>query len=269
MLSSITTVIRTFKTKTRPVLVMCNDLNEYVCRHSGSTPANILFLDYLGTSFYQLLDIKTPELCFVNVNENHIPESILSVGIQKRNFRIPCLASKYLPDSIEISASFEGMAKSAQRKKKICNTEDFLKIALVDIWLSNEDRNHNNYNLLLNSEEDGHYLYAFDHDCIFNSRCVNNKLVEIAEHETILRSPLKKIFVSKTSNADFRKNIKEITDNFYICLKECKSQLSDILDKVPLEWQIRLNEFEDIFTNQVFSDMWIKKSIETFHRFLI
>lgn len=63
-------------TGSSPVLVTCNDLNEWVCKYDRSSIS--LFNEYVAASFLQLWGLKVPEFAFVTVHPDHIPEKILS-----------------------------------------------------------------------------------------------------------------------------------------------------------------------------------------------
>ncbi|MVX34389.1 HipA family kinase [Myroides sp. LoEW2-1] len=96
-------------------------------------------------------------------------------------------------------------------------------ITLFDIWVANEDRNHNNYNLLLNtSKGSSFFFYTIDHETIFNSCFLERKLVEITENESIINTEIAKILFAK------KKEINEIVDeligNFYLGTGQCEEQ---------------------------------------------
>ena len=67
-----------------------------------------------------------------------------------------------------------------------------LKIALFDIWLSNEDRTFNNYNLLLQAIKGGFsILYIIDNTEIFNSSMAYDQSMElITQGDSVLNSDL-------------------------------------------------------------------------------
>ena len=57
----------------------------------------------------------------------------------------------------EIDAFMGCMA--TKQKRRFANKNDVLKIALFDYWISNEDRNHNNYNLMLKMVKEEYPLW--------------------------------------------------------------------------------------------------------------
>lgn len=63
---------------------------------------------------------------------------------------------------------------------------------LFDLWVANEDRNHNNYNLLLNPTESGYCLMPIDHERCFNGSRTNidRPLVLLTEDQSLVASPL-------------------------------------------------------------------------------
>ncbi len=84
--------------------------------------------------------------------------------------------------------------KDPSFQRKLCNREDFLMIALFDIWLANDDRNHNNFNLLLNVSNDGMYhFHPIDHVNIFNSSHLRYGIAELTEEDSIIKSDIAKV----------------------------------------------------------------------------
>ena len=144
---SISPISKVFQTGTSPVKVLCDDFNEYVCKHSHRTPADILFLEYLAASFGQLWKLKIPEFAFVQIQAEHIPADLTGNSVQPRSFLIPSFGSRNYEFAKEIDASFLSLEDSSKELRKIKNKVDILRIGLFDRWIANEDRHIHNYNL--------------------------------------------------------------------------------------------------------------------------
>lgn len=144
---SIEAIHRVFPTNgSRPVLVTCDDFEDYVCKYRF---VDQLLNEFLASEFLRLWDVPTPETCFVRVKSDHVPREVWPEGARPPLFEKECFGSKYLPSAIEVSDSLTTLATVPGDARKIKNRADFLKIAIFDLWMANEDRTGNNYNLLL------------------------------------------------------------------------------------------------------------------------
>lgn len=70
--------------------------------------------------------------------------------------------------------------------EKLCR--QLMHIALFDLWLSNEDRNANNANLMYDMVNDD--IVAIDYGCCFNTATFDYPLSLLTESESILCSDL-------------------------------------------------------------------------------
>lgn len=188
-----------------PLLVTCNDFRDWVCKYDKA-PKNLLN-ELIANKFAEIWDIKTPEMALIKVKKEHIPLHKYP-KIEHHLFDKECFGSLYLESSKEIDLSLVPLFKESSFRDKLGNKEDFLKIALFDIWLANEDRNHNNFNLLLNATADKlNFFYAIDHVTIFNSSFLNYNITELTEDDSIIKTELAKILFSN------KKELSEIVDN--------------------------------------------------------
>lgn len=250
-----------YQTGGNPVLVTCEDFNYWICKH-GRLSNGHLFNELLGSCFAEIWGLRTPEICFINVKDEHIPENHLN-QLQPAFFKKPCFGSLYLENSKEIDSSVIHLLKNSNFKKNIKNKYDFLKIALFDIWLSNEDRNHNNSNLLLDfSISNEYYFYVFDHDSIFNSNSLQYGLYQITEDESIINTELSRILFKQ--NAKFTQNVDKIVENFYLCISACESNLNEILGLVPKEWEIDIEGVKYLMKEYLFTDTWTDECVKNF-----
>jgi len=202
-----------------PILVTCEDFQSYICKH-GRLSASHLFNELIASRFANILEIKTPKICLINVLEDHLLSEVANI-LQPAYFKKPCFGSLYLESSKEIDSIIVHSFEDPTFRRKVKNKEDFLMIALFDIWLSNEDRNHNNSNLLLdftNNEE--YYFYAFDHNSIFNSNSLHHGLFQISENESIINTDLAKILFKPGRN--LTEIVDKIVEKFYLCTSKCE-----------------------------------------------
>ncbi|MCP4051632.1 MAG: hypothetical protein GY739_00980 [Mesoflavibacter sp.] len=152
-------------------------------------------------------------------------------------------------------------------RDKISDKADFLKIALFDIWTANEDRNYNNFNLLLYvSPEKINFFYAIDHVNIFNSTFLDYGIAELTEDDSIIKTDIAKILFGKD------RKLTDIVDNLvemlYICTKECENKLDNILGLVPDSWNIDKVLIKKRIINNLFSDDWKNQCESNFREFI-
>lgn len=260
---SIQEVHKVYETSgSQPALVTCDDLKDWVCKYHHSK--SVLFNEFLSSCFLNCWKIPTPEICFLNLDQKHIPEKYLNT-LQPHFFKTACFGSKFLPYAKEMDYFFGTLKHQKQVLNKI-EKEDFLKIGLFDLWISNDDRNHNNYNLLLNADSAEKWrFYAIDHGAVFNTGCLNRGLVHITEEESILNSNAFKTLFSKRSSEI--KDLKKLLKDFYFYTLQCEKNVDNYIEAVPESWNIDKHEIkEDI--KQIFSSQWLKETEQVFLQYV-
>ena len=151
--------------------------------------------------------------------------------------------------------------------RRIKNKNDLLKIALFDIWLSNEDRTTNNYNLLLQAVKGGYsILYIIDNTEIFNSSMAySQSLEQIAQCDSILNSDLSTLVFK--NNSEIVREVDVLLKEFPIFTKSCQNNLKSILSQVPEKWHINLQSYETKI-NTIFTEDWLKICTHTFREYI-
>lgn len=265
LLHTIENIHKIFETAgSHPLLGTCDDLQDWVCKYDRFPV--YLFNELLAAEFARIWKIRVPEIALITVKEEHIPK-VMMPPLQKNWFQKECFGSLYLENSSEIDLTTLALFKDKNFRDKIKSKSDFLKIALFDIWLSNEDRNYNNSNLLLHiSPEHYYFFYAIDHVAIFNSSSLKTGIYQITEDESIIKTDLAKILFSKNKHTE--KIILDLSKNFYLCVTECKNKLDEILQKVPASWEINGDDIKSKLENSIFTEDWQKSCDTTFRDFV-
>ncbi len=245
-----------YPTAGNPMLVTCDDLQSWVCKHSRDSSK--LLNELLGSCFARKWNLNTPEICLIQVQADHIPP-----GVQGIHFQKPCFGSKYIESSKEIDDSTLAMFEDPNFRKKISNKEDFLMIALFDIWLSNEDRNHNNSNLLIDfSLANEFYFTVFDHDAIFNTNNLHRGVYQINDFESLINTQLANILFTRGQN--LVNVVNNLIKKFYICTRDCKDNIDDIIAFIPLEWGIDKEQLKEDLLENLFTEEWLNACETTF-----
>jgi hypothetical protein len=265
LLHTIEDVHKVFETQgSSPLLVTCDDFRDWVCKYDRFP--KYLFNEFIASEFAKLWGIKTPETSLIKVKSEHIPSEKFP-QLQLGWFEKECFGSLYLETSKELDHTMLSMFQEKSFRGKIADKSDFLKIALFDIWMANEDRNHNNFNLLLYvSPRRTNFFYAIDHVNIFNSSFLDYGIAELTEDESIIKTDIAKILFGK--NRKLTDIVNNLIEMFYICTKECENNLENKLSLVPDSWHIDKDLIRERIINNLFSDDWKEQCVTNFREFV-
>jgi len=259
-LTSIQTANRQYQTGDRPVLVLCSDMQEYVCKYALGGNATNLFCEYVAASFLHVWQLPVPDFTFVKLNYEHVKH----FGVPKHYFDKTCFGSKYSRFYQELT-HFTDLPDIKKQKGYSENRDNLLKIALFDLWIANEDRNYNNLNLLIDVQDNYNFL-PIDHGAIFNTRSMDWQMSLLTENECLTDIPLIKLLFQNTDfNRDYIQNLKEY---FYLCTLECKKNFDEILKLIPPDWNIDLAVASHKINNELFDNNWEVQVIDTFLEYI-
>lgn len=272
-IQSISPITKVFQTAgSYPVKVLCSDVNEYVCKYARSAPASSLLNEFLAAEFLRIWELQVPDSTIVTVKAEHIPSELISTTVQPIFFNTPCFGSKHNDFGKEIDPSIGVIKDDTKIIKKIKNKEDLLSIALFDLWMANEDRNHNNYNLLLNTDPD-YFFVPIDHEKCFNSNSLapQRGLVMLTDEETIINTDLAKLIFQNTKGLG--NQIDGIIVNYYLWVAECQKSLENTINAIPEQWGIGKADKIALLNSSLFHENWISECELTFRdyttRFLL
>ncbi|MBU3658697.1 MAG: hypothetical protein FGM14_02405 [Flavobacteriales bacterium] len=181
MLYSIKTINKIYETGDKPVLVECSDLNNYVCKHNRGQPiAYKLFAEWIAHCFLADLGVSVSRKELIKIKDEHVqgtPECQIAFFKNTLTF-----------GTLHLKEALEWNQLNPINSKYIQNKTDLLTIAFCDIWLANEDRNFNNFNLLCNPSKEGIFIIPIDHAACFNSLSFNKiqNLALLTESDSII-----------------------------------------------------------------------------------
>lgn len=258
-LYSIKSIEKVFHTGEEPVLVTCNDHNSYICkytRYSGS--ANKLVCELMGALFAKQWMLNTPETAIVKVKQEHVPYSMSGSFFSK-----PILGSLQYSNVVDITPTTIPLINP---NDKLCR--QVMQIALFDIWLSNEDRNANNANLMYDMVNDN--IIAIDYGCCFNTATFDCPLSLLTESESILCSDLFTHLAGRTPherilqvadillNVDFPSYLHDCKVGLVIAQWDEDTNTELGCDYIPSAWNIDrtrlINKIEEVL-----SDEWVAR----------
>ena len=244
----------------KPLRVLCNDFNYYICKYfKGIGPAYSLFNEFIASRFLMISEIAAPEFSFVNISARHTGVTNLPYSY----FDIPCFGSKKMENVQEADSFFAEIAFSSAEYD---NTRiSFLDIALFDIWLSNEDRTQNNYNLLYDYVN--RIFLPIDHVQIFSGNNLDKEPALITFDESIINSMLFAKLFSRILQSNVQNLRSDTTTKFQLNCLRCHDNLPDIMQDLIPEWRLD-KEYLAARMSYLFTDEWIKGCINTFNEFL-
>lgn len=258
-LYSIQTADKLFTTSgSQPILIGCDDGNDYVAkyRQNGGSPYRLL-CEYISASFLFYWHLPIPPASIIYVRWEHIPPEWYGT-IRKICINVPCFGSKFLSHAGDITDYT--IPKNTPPDAQY----NLLKTALFDMWLSNEDRNGNNYNLLWDTVEKKFLL--IDHECIFNTRIWREYPIRVqTEQDSLISSELfKQVFKNFVVSPTLLSHLK---NDFYLCIRNCQSQKDKIIQGIPKEWVIN-NSYIAPKLEEIFRDAWLQLCWNTFCTYL-
>ena len=246
-----------------PLKVLCSDMYWYVVKYP-SPDSRGLFREYLAHEFLKCWDIPTPEAAIVMIREDDISDDLLASRRNRINLAMPCFGSRWLANAEELKPSFVEKSRSTLAHY---DREDFLRIALFDLWLANEDRTENNPNLLISAPNDGFFRFvAIDHVNIFNSGRTSGPIAELTLEDSLLSSHYQKELFPWSKK--MKGETEEILGEFPYFVGLCASAFPEILETSPPEWRIETEEFALWASDNLFSEERLNKVVYNFRDLL-
>ena len=239
-LNSIDVIRKQYPTGEEPVLVMCSDMNRYICKYiHNSASAQKLACELIGVKMAEAWGLNVPKAVLVNIKPEHWPTQFARPKVMTT-----MLGSKYL-ETVEyvLPSTFNQLAQTSSMFNQL------LKIALFDFWVANEDRNANNSNLLYDIKNAR--LVPIDFGCILNSADFDFSMMQLTSTDTILYSPLFRHLVQNVSE----KSIQELRNYYDVCLSQCRSQVDSVIEDLPSDWIVPAEKINGKL-NQLFEPDW-------------
>ena len=265
LLFSIEEVNKRFETSgSRPLLVHASDIKFYICKYPYHSNDPKLLNEYLAYQFARIWKLPIPEMKLIDLKREHLPEHMLGMQLSYLSIERPLIGSLQTESVTELVDKFTAGYPSRVVSK--FDKELLLRIALFDIWLSNEDRNTGNMNLLVNLECNILTPILIDNEKVFNSGSPFKPMVEITYEDSLFYTLLfHRLF--GTRNRRNNELFSEIESSLHSFCSLCVNQLSQIVENVPNEWGYDKNLLLESLNRNIFSQEWIKIVRSTFLQF--
>lgn len=248
----------------RPVIVTDEQLDDYACKYDFTEK---LIKEYLAHHFLKIWELPVIPAAFVKVLSEHINPAILKKGIitsrtQPRHFNKLCFGTLYNVDAILLTNHFEGLRSDYSQLKKYQNREDFLKIALFDLWVVNIDRLHGNYNILIQPINGEYILTPIDHSDIFDGFDIGDSLSQLTPESSILTSAMALVLLYGNRKIESQANA--LLNNFPNFVNECGKILPKLVEGCPDSWCLDKPKLLQNLQKFVYDEGWIKDTVQNF-----
>ncbi len=264
-IKSISEISRVIDTNgSMPVVVMAENLEDYACKYDQKSK---LINEFIAHQFLKKWGLPVFEAAFVNIRPEHIPSHILSGRIRRFDFEKPSFGLKYNVEAADATNVLLGLKNDTYELRKFSDRLALLKIALFDFWVANDDRNHNNYNILIFNNA----FIPIDHSNIFDGGRLGNELAQLTEDDSILSSDLALTFLNPRSKVE--EEASRLIKKFPTFVKECSDILPAIIENVPDEWCDDKPSLQRYIEKAIIkNDDWLKETINSFseliHKFI-
>ena len=226
-IESVKIIEQQYRTGEEPVLVMCSDRKNYVCKYMRTSSASYkLSCELIGSMMAKAWNLPTPQVAFVNIKQEHWSGINLSHCLSA-----PAYGSQFIEKVGDVTPSTYGEIPSS-----VSVLHQLMQIALFDFWIANEDRNANNANLIY--DVDFGRLVAIDFGCILNTATFDYPLSQLTSTDTILWSDLFKQVVSGIERGQVNTILSALKNEYPAYLDNSRQQICCILEEMPKEWRV-------------------------------
>lgn len=233
-----------FHTGEEPVMVMCSDVNIYVCKYMrSSATAYKLACEFIGTNLAKTWLLNTPDVALVNIRPSHWEGINVSHSISATS-----IGFRWLEGVVDITPSTYGKVPA-----KAEMLAQLMKIALFDFWTANEDRNANNANLMYDVVRE--QLVSIDYGCIFNTATFEYPLLQLTSTDTILWSDLFRHLLQGIDSQSVLAIANRMKTDYEGSLDRSEDIVAEIIAEMPQEWNVPTDVVSEKL-HQLFDQQW-------------
>lgn len=248
VLHSLKTIERQFNTGEEPVLVMCSDLNAYICKYMRSSSASYkLASEFIGGQMARIWRMNAPEMAIVKIKAEHWN------GLRAtHSVTAPTIGSRKKSGVIDIIPSTVNEIEDTPYL-----FAQLTYIALFDFWMANEDRNANNANLMYDIAH--HQFVPIDYGCVFNTATYDYPLSQLTMTDSILTSDLYELLFAKHKNTMLNL-IADLDRDYWLNAGRCREKANLIIEQIPAEWRLPketiIKKVNELFEPDWLDNVW-------------
>jgi hypothetical protein len=226
----------------KPILFACSDGKEYWIKdQQGRRKRHALINEWIGASIARGLLIPVPDWEAVQlISDSYDPNIIQPRGRKLTNG--VCFGSNNIQNMIDFTDQTINL-KSKQTFDQITNPEDFIRIAILDLWIANGDRNANNYNLIMKRQPEELTFYAIDHSFMFEDLEYSKISNEIDSFQDDTGSLFGTNAHQYLLNKIGLKKARDVGTAFFDSINVIsEATLRTLFQEVPIAWQFSTQE---------------------------
>ncbi|MFN8776988.1 MAG: HipA family kinase [Flavobacteriales bacterium] len=261
-IQSLEPIREVLETGQRPVKVACTDFSDYICKYPRLTPSHSLMTEWICAHAARDSSLYVPEFDLVSVLPEHAPGNLIPQLLPGARLDLPMFGSRHT-GGMDMDKRMLRMLASNRYKSKLEQRDQLLQIALFDIWVANEDRHGNNYNLLLGDFKGKYRWMVIDHGACFNSQAgLNQVLAPLSFEESLISSELFAIVFQKPPN--FVSRIHAVCNELENWRKNALQHVEQWVVDAPEQWGIDRSAWLAFLRDRWLSDEWTAQTQETF-----
>ena len=219
--------------------------------------------EFLAAHFLKIWGLKVPDFAIIDVDRRHIPDG-LHARLTAYEFSRPAFGSLYVEDAEFVN---ESLSMASAYQVKIADPErDLVNLALFDLWLSNNDRNWNNHNLLIRSPPNVDVI-PIDHERTFDHGSPGQPLTLQTSNENLSASAVFRRFVTRKFLTAYTRNM-ESQRTFKTYAAACSSAATAIIEQMPDEWKRLCPTLVPDLRATIFADQWLTNVWKTHLEYL-
>lgn len=225
-----------------PMKFLCDDDKVYFCKYRSGHSLNPKEIDFLAYEIVchfllKFLNIPTPEIALVQLNEDSFSPKDLIVNRKYARPGVVCFGSREIPNSNLISGL--ELVKTRRDFNQYLNAEDLIRIAYFDLWVANTDRGRDeNYNLLAHFYLGKTRIVAFDHAFAFYGQngigAFNPRWLQPA-HLSLTNTPFFQAQMRFIPKKDRKTIIEKVVD---WNVENAKNAIDNAFSAIPASWQV-------------------------------
>lgn len=193
-----------------------------------------------------LWELGNPAFSLVTLSIEHQQNA----AITNRGNKL-CIGSRFMENVVDLTkVSLFAVNDSFD------NFCQLLDIALFDMWMANEDRNANNFNLMINIDDER--FVPIDFGNIFNSSTFDYPLSQLTMSDSLMYSDLFGSMARKYADKLTEDLLNNIYTSFVNKVAYCKD--NNTLLSIPAEWlipqELVSRKLEELFSQQWIDSVW-------------
>lgn len=229
-----------------PLLVTGSDFELYVAKNDKGQKTSIhLINEIIATYFLNLWNLPTPDCRLITFDKTLIINETLSDYHKLHYYDKLSFGSKWVKNSLDLNDF--SVTHDLKKFNQYLNPLEFLRIALFDEWIENDDRKPTNYNLILQPESKKYRIIPIDHAFTFSTMNyvdLDPLLYVPKGNDHLLISELGNLIKDKTLID--QQLIKTEEEYFYICLEKCEKHFNSIIDEITPYYPLSIEDVNSL-----------------------